>query len=98
MPDAILSLPAKIRLLVEWSPALQILPAIAAATPGQPRAIEVMRLLEFLASKSELQLDDKIAHLLKEILLTKPGTELADYIAGLISGAIEYELARYPGE
>lgn len=97
MAEQILSLPAKIRLLVEWSPALQILPSIAAATPGQTRAVEVMRLVEFLASKSELKLDDKIAHLLKEILLTPPGKELADYIAGLISGAIEYELARYPG-
>lgn len=98
MPDQILTLPAKIRLLVEWSPALQILPAIASATPGQPRALAVMRLIEFLASKSELKLDDKIAQLLKEILLTQPGTELADYIAGLLNGAIEYELARYPGD
>lgn len=97
MSDSMLTLPAKIRLLVEWSPALQILPAIAAAAPGQDRAVEVVRLLEFLASKSELRVDDQILKLVREILLTKPGEELADYIAGLISGAIAYEQARYPG-
>lgn len=97
MSDTALSLPAKLRLLVEWSPALQLLPAIAAAQPGQDRAVAVVRLLEFLASKSELKVDDQIIRMLREILLTKPGEELADYIAGLISGAIEYEQSRYPG-
>lgn len=92
-----LTLPAKIRLLVEWAPALQILPAIAAATPGHDRAVEIVRLLEFLAAKSDLQIDDTIIRLVKEILLTKPGQELADLIAGLISGAIAYEQSRYPG-
>lgn len=95
--DQMLSLPQKVRLLVEWSPALQLLPAIAAAAPGQDRAVQIVRLLEFMASKSELKVDDQILRMVREILLTKPGQELADYIAGLISGAIAYEQARYPG-
>jgi hypothetical protein len=57
----------------------------------------VVRLLEFLASKSDLKVDDQIIRMLREILLTKPGEELADYIAALISGAIAYEQSRYPG-
>lgn len=97
MSDTMLSLPARLRLLIEWAPAIQILPAIAAAPAGQPRAVEIVRLLEFLASKSEVKLDDEILRMIREILLTKPGTELADYIAGLISGAISYEQAGYPG-
>lgn len=95
--DQMLSLPQKVRLLVEWSPALQLLPAIAASAPGQERAVQIVRLLEFLASKSDLKVDDQILRMVREILLTKPGQELADYIAGLISGAIAYEQARYPG-
>lgn len=89
--------PEKIRLLIEWAPALHILPAIAASKPGQDRAVEVMRLLEFLAQKSDLKMDDKLVQLIKEILLTKEGGALADYIAGLISGAIAYEQVGYPG-
>lgn len=97
MPAPVLSLPSQIRLLLEWAPALHILPAIASAPAGQARAIEIVRLLEFLASKSDVQIDDQILRMVREILLTKPGTELADYIAGLISGAIAYEQVRYPG-
>lgn len=97
MPERVLSIPSQIRLLLEWAPALHILPAIASAPAGQARAIEIVRLLEFLAAKSDVRMDDEILRMVREILLTKPGTELADYIAGLISGAISYEQSRYPG-
>lgn len=91
------SIPSQIRLLIEWAPALHILPAIAAAPPGKARAVEIVRLLEFLAQKSDVKLDDDIVRMVGEILLTKPGGELADYIAGLVSGAISYEQSGYPG-
>lgn len=97
MPVPALSLPSQIRLLLEWAPALQLLPAIAASAPGQARAVEIVRLLEFLATKSDVHVDDEILRMVREILLTKPGSELADYIASLISGAISYEQSRYPG-
>jgi hypothetical protein len=97
MPERVLSIPSQIRLLLEWAPALHILPAIASAPAGQARAIEIVRLLEFLAAKSDVRIDDEILRMVREILLTKPGSELADYIAGLISGAISYEQSRYPG-
>jgi len=97
MESRILSIPGQLRLLLEWAPALHILPAIAASAPGKDRAIEIVRLLEFLAAKSEVGIDDEILRLVREILLTKPGAELADYIAGLISGVISYEQSRYPG-
>lgn len=97
MPEQMFSLTDRIRLVVEWAPAIQILPAIAAAPAGQARAVEVMRLLEFLARKSDLKMDDEIVQLIKAILLTKEGGALADYVAQLISGAISYEQSRYPG-
>lgn len=95
--DQTLTLAGRIRLLVEWAPALQILPAIAASDPGRDRAVEIVRLLEFLAQKTEVKLDDDIVRMVKAILLTREGGELADYIAKLISEAIYNDSNRPSG-
>lgn len=92
MAEQSISLASKIRLLVEWAPALQIFPAIAASAPGRDRAIEIVRLVDFLAQKTEVKVDDDLARMVKAILLTKEGGELADYIAARISEAMKNEV------
>lgn len=73
--------------------------AVGAAQPGQDRAVAVVRLLEFLAAKSDTPLDDELLKLIKAILLTKEGGALVDYIATLIKGAEQasYEYHRHSG-
>ncbi len=74
------SIPDKIRLIVEWLPVLQMLPQIAAATPGRERALEVVRLVELLASKTTGTADDQLVNLIKGVLLTEQGGQLVDYV------------------
>lgn len=78
------SIPEKLRLALEWLPVLQMLPAIAAAEPGKRRAVEVARLCEMLASKTETDVDDRLVRLITDILLTPQGGALIDYLADLV--------------
>lgn len=75
-----LSLAEKFRLLMEWMPALQMLPVIASSQPGRDQVLQVVRLLEIIAGKTVGSVDDELARLLKEVLLTEPGGKLVDYI------------------
>lgn len=95
-----LTLSQKLKLALEWAPAIQMVTAIGAASPGQDRALAVVRLLEWLAVKSETPLDDDLTKLVKAILLTKEGAALVDYLAALIQGAAQqasYEHYRLDG-
>lgn len=78
-----------IRLLIEWVPALNIFSAIAAAKRGQERAVQVARLAEFLASKTETEADDRLVRLITDILLTPQGGALVDYLSELVQAAAE---------
>jgi hypothetical protein len=83
------SIPSQIRLLIEWVPALNIFSAIAAAKRGQERAVQVSRLAEFLASKTETDADDRLVRLITDILLTPQGGALVDYLSELVQAAAE---------
>lgn len=74
------SLGLNLRLVFEWLPAFHIFPAIAAAPPGHDRALEVLRLVEFISTKTDTPLDDELTKLVKGILLTPQGEALVDYI------------------
>lgn len=87
MPGQTLS--EKVKLLVEWAPALSLLSAIANAKPGKDQVLEVVRLLEFLARKTDITLDDEAVRLTQDILLTPQGAALVDYVSRLITGMVE---------
>ena len=93
MPAAVLSLADKLKLLVEWSPAIQLVTAISVAQPGRDRALSVMRLLEFAAKKTDVSMDDDLVRLIQNVLLTPEGGALLDYLSALISGL--YQQAHY---
>lgn len=76
----------RLRLFMEWLPVIQMLPLIAAAKPGQSRALEVIRLLEMVAAKTQPKVDDEVIALLKAVVLTEPGGKLVDYIASHLQG------------
>ena len=79
-PAPQMSLSEKFRLLMEWMPALQMLPVIASSQPGRDQVLQVVRLLEIVAGKTVGSVDDELARLLKDVLLTEAGGKLVDYI------------------
>ena len=77
MPSGIGS---NIKLVVEWLPAIHFLRAIGAAQPGHDRALEVIKLTEFLASKTDSPIDDELVQLIKAIMVTPQAQQLVDYL------------------
>lgn len=74
----------RIKLLVDWWPLVLLLQRIAAAQPGQQQAAAVVDSLLFLASKTEIEVDDKLCDHLRKLIATKEGGELVDYVASLV--------------
>jgi hypothetical protein len=87
-----LTLSQKLRLLIEWGPAVQLLTAIGVSPPGQPRVLAFVRLLKFASTKTETTLDDELLNHIQAILLTKEGIALVDYVSNLLNGAAEHAL------
>lgn len=83
-PAPQMSLSEKFRLLMDWMPALQMLPIIAATQPGRDQVLQVVRLLEIVAAKTTGTVDDDMTKLVKEVLLTAEGGKLVDYIVAKI--------------
>lgn len=79
-PAPSLTLSEKMRLFMEWLPALQCLPLIAAAVPGRDRALQVVRLFEVVSAKTAGTTDDELTKLVKETLLTDAGGRLIEYV------------------
>ena len=71
----------KIKFVIEWLPALNMVPAITAAEPGSQRAIAACQLVKFIASKTDNEIDDKLVELVTAILLTDEGAALVDWVA-----------------
>lgn len=74
----------KFRFLLEWLPALQMLPVIATAQPGRDQVLQVVRLLEIITAKTTGTTDDELTALLKEVLLTEAGGKLVDYVVAKV--------------
>jgi hypothetical protein len=82
-------LPTNLRLLIEWAPALQLLSAVGAAKPGVERMMQIVKLAEFLTTKTSTGVDDRLVRLLTDILLTPQGQALVDYVCQLVT-AVEF--------
>ena len=83
-PAPQMSLTEKFRLLMDWLPAIQMLPIIAATQPGREQVLQVVRLLEIISSKTTGTTDDELTRLTKDVLMTEPGGKLVDYIVAKI--------------
>ena len=79
-----MSFPQQLRLLMEWLPAIQMLPLIATMEPGRDQVLQVVRLLEIVTSKTTGAVDDELTKLTKDILLTEQGGKLVDYLVAKI--------------
>lgn len=81
-----LSLRDKLSLVLEWLPAIQLLPLIAAAEPGKEQIMQVVRLLEVISDKTDTPADDELVALVRDVLETEQGGKLVDYIVEKIKG------------
>jgi len=86
-----ISLPEKIKMLVQWAPAIALLTAITAAKPGRDRVTAVMALLQWAASQTDIKMDDQIVALMTKTLLTSEGGALVDYLHSLFIGLAEQQ-------
>lgn len=78
-----------LKTLLEWWPAVQMVQVIAVAKPGRDRALEVVRLVEWLSSKTKTSVDDQLVGKIKEVVMTPQGGELIDYCADLVRKQID---------
>lgn len=83
-PAQSMTIAEKLRLLMEWMPALQMIPVIATSQPGRDQVLQVVRLLEIVTAKTVGKADDELTALVKDVLLTEPGGKLVDYIVAKI--------------
>lgn len=77
------SLPDRIKQLVDWWPLVLLLQRVAGSKPGQPQAAAVVDALIFLASKTQVDVDDNLAEHLRKVIATKEGGELVEYVVSL---------------
>jgi hypothetical protein len=75
----------KIKILLQWSPALNYLIAISSAPPGRDRVYRAIDLLDFLATKTPTGLDNELLAHCRSVLLTPAGGELLDYLATILN-------------
>lgn len=83
-PAPQMSFPQQFRLLLEWLPAIQMLPLIASTPAGREQVLQVVRLLEIVTAKTTGSMDDELTRLVKEVLITEQGGKLVDYIVAKI--------------
>lgn len=82
----------KLRLLVDWAPALQLLSAISAANAPKDKAAAVLALIRFVATKTETPIDDELAERVEAVLLSPSGDALFSYIVRLVSAVADQEV------
>jgi hypothetical protein len=73
----------KIRQLVEWAPALSLVSEISAAKTAQEQIDGALKLMRFVASKTNTHIDDDLLERIQAVLMSQSGRELVDYIVKL---------------
>ena len=82
----------KVRLLVEWAPALSLLSEISAANTAKGRAEGALKLMRFVATKTETPVDDDLCERVEACLLSPQGEELFRYIVALVTAVSNAEV------
>lgn len=82
----------KIRLLVEWAPALSLLSEISAASTAKDRAAGALKLMRFVATKTATPIDDDLCERVEACLLSPQGEELFRYIIALVAAVSQAEV------
>jgi hypothetical protein len=87
-----MTLGQKLKLLVDWAPALQLLSAISTEKTPYGKAEAALDLISFAATKTATPMDDELAERVKAVLLSPAGAELFDYIVRLLNAVMDAEV------
>lgn len=79
----------KIKLLLEWSPAINYFIAVTQATTQRDRVYRALELCDYLASRTPTPVDNELISAVRAVLLTPQGAALIDYLAGLLKPLME---------
>lgn len=82
----------KIRLIVDWAPALSLVSEISAAKSSKGRADAALKLMRFVATKTETPIDDDLLERIEAVLVSPQGEELFRYCCALIEGIANMEV------
>jgi hypothetical protein len=82
----------KIAALVEWAPVLSLLSDISAAKTNKDKAVEVIKLLTFVARKTKTPVDDDVLERIEAVLLSPAGEELFFYVEKLLTAVAAQEI------
>lgn len=74
----------RLKALLDWWPLVILLQQVAAATPGRSQALAVVQVCRWLAGKTEMDLDDKLAEKVQKVIETPEGAELVEYVLALV--------------
>lgn len=83
----------KVRMLVDWAPALSLLSEISAANTAKERAEGALKLIRFVATKTATPIDDDLCERVEACLLSPQGEELFRYIVALVTAVSQAEVA-----
>lgn len=85
---ASLSTIQKIKLLADWAPVLPLLQAVATAASNQAKAVAMVEVLRWLATKTSTTTDDTALDHLEAMIKTPEGGKVVDFLVTLV-GAIK---------
>ena len=80
-----LTLTDRLKILVDWWPLVVLLQQVAVSAPGRAQAAAFTACLEFLASKTEVEVDDRLVEHVQKLIATPEGGELIDYVVSLVN-------------
>jgi hypothetical protein len=75
----------RLKILVDWWPLVVLLQQVAVSAPGRGQAEAFTECLQFLASKTEVEIDDRLVEHVQKLIATPEGGELIDYVVSLVN-------------
>jgi hypothetical protein len=82
---AMQTLADRVKILVDWWPLVVLLQQVAVTAPGRPQAEAFANCLRFLATKTEIDVDDRLVEHVQKLIATPQGGELIDYVVSLVN-------------
>jgi hypothetical protein len=75
----------RLKILVDWWPLVVLLQQVAVATQGRAQAEAFTDCLRFLASRTDVDVDDRLVEHVQKLIATPEGGELIDYVVSLVN-------------
>lgn len=82
----------KVKALIDWAPALSILSEISGSQTAKERAVAAVKLMRFVATRTQTKIDDDLVERVEALLLSPAGDELFQYIVNLLSAVSKMEV------